>query len=941
MRHSQVLTSLLLGAIVCLGFSAYAGPPDLTLNVIYFFANGETPDAGVILGTNGIFYGTTSTGGPNNSGGVYEVSRDGFLVDEIWLDGTNGAAPMAPLIQGPGGNFLGTASRGGVGNNGTVFRFVAGGQIQLVAAFARTNGATPLAPLVEGTNGWLYGTTFNGGTNEMGGIFAITGEGAFTNLYSFGNTNAVGANPAAGLIRGTDGNLYGTTEYGGDNGLGTVFRLGYAGALTNLASFSKDTGAFPGELVEDAHGNFFGPATSGGFAMGGTIFKLNTSTNLEAFFTFGITNGDAPDSPLIAGRDGNWYGATEQGGASGSGTLFSLDTNGFLTELISFTNANGAYPRSGMVLGPDGNFYGTTSSGGAHGFGEIYELTGFPPQIITPPANQVWGKNAAANFSVTAGGSAPLSYQWQLDGTNLAGATDSTLTISHEELTNSGTYTVIVSNSYGEISTNALLSVTPPTIAITPLPATVSSASLTISGTANDPNGVATVLCQLNSNGWTAASGTTHWQTNVTLRPGTNLFEAESVDPVGNPSAIKRVTIFYATVSPLTLETNGLGAISAEFKGTNLTVGRGYTVQAVPGKDQLFSSWSGSLSATNNPLNFVMQSNMVLRANFITNPFIAAAGTYDGLFSASDGIAGQSAGLLRNLVIGPAGAYSGQLVLRGVAHGFMGRFDASAQSQTTVLRATDQGGSLALTLALNGDEVTGTVSGTDSGGWNSTLLAEQAAKSASAEYTMIIPPGPGAPTDCPPGYGYALLTNHNGLLTVNGATADGASFTESVSIVGAGDVPFYASLYGNTGLLFGWLNINGGLTETNVWWITPSASSAFYPGGFTNNFAILASAWTRPPTDLLPAGMLTISNTSIALDFPVSIINDTLAKLPGSPTNSLTGIFYPSTGLLKITFGNGAGRATTMGYAAILRDSTNGYGYFVTKTNAGTILLHP
>jgi len=700
-------------------------------------------------------------------------------------------------------------------------------------------------------------------------------------------------------------------------------------------------------LIEDAAGNFYGPTISGGAAFAGTIFKLSPFGGARTFFTFDINNGANPNSPLTVGNDGNWYGTTEEGGAFGAGTIFRLNAMGFLTNLISFDGPDGALPRSGVIQGTDGNFYGTTPQGGAYGFGEIYQLTGFAPVIVTPPASRKWASNSTALFSVVAEGSGPLSYQWVFDGTNsIPGATNASLVVSHAQLTNSGTYTVIVSNAYGAVTnSNAVLSVTAPTVVIVAPPATVSNASLTILGTAAGPAGVASVLCQLNSNGWFAPSGTTHWQTAVFLQPGTNTFQAQSFDPVGNASAIKSIAFFYATVSPLTLQTNGHGSISTSFKGTNLIVDRSYTVRAIPGTGQLFLGWSGSAPATANPLTFVMQSNMVVQAKFFTNPFIAAAGIYDGLFFDTNAVGEQSSGLLSSLVIKTTGAYSGVVAIKGVHFGFTGSFDVAEQQSTpTVARPDAQGGPLALNMTLGANEVTGTISGNDEGGWTSALLAEKAGPFAgSAEYTLLIPPGLGAPSASPPGYGYALVTNHNGVVALAGALADGAAFSQTASVVGAGNVPFYASLYGNTGLLFGWLNVDGGLTGANLWWIkTPSASSALYTNGFTNIVTnALASAWTKPPANYLPSGALTISNTSLALDFPVSITNSTMLKEAGSPTNSLTGVFSPKTGLLKITFGNGAGKATTVGYCAILGDSTNGGGYFLTKTNAGTILLSP
>ena len=142
--------------------------------------------------------------------------------------------------------------------------------------------------------------------------------------------------------------------------------------------------------------------------------------------------------------------------------------------------------------------------------------------------------------------------------------------------------------------------------------------------------------------------------------------------------------------------------------------------------------------------------------------------------------------------------------------------------------------------------------------------------------------------------------------------------------------------------MLGWLNVADGLTATNLWWIRVPSSTGLYTNGFTNVVSdVLTSTWSKPMANYLPSGTLTISNTSLALDYVVSITNSALLKEAGSPTNALSGTFFPKTGLLKITFGNGAGKATTVGYAAILGDSTNGGGYFLTKTNAGTIILQP
>ena len=939
MHLRRKLTLLTLILVTCSARSTRAQQTVPTLNVLYSFANGASPNAGVVVGTNGSLYGTTATGGPGDFGGIFAVTSNGVLTNMIWLNGTNGATPLAPLIQDKQGNFYGTASSGGFQSNGTIFEITSAGLFKLLDSFDFTNGSAPMGPLLEGSNGWFYGTAFDGGSNHLGSIFRFQVGAPIGRVYSFGGTN--GANPASGLIQGTDGNLYGTTENGGAYGLGTVFQMTYGGGLTTLYSFSNGAGAFPGGLVEGIRGSFFGTTISGGTDLDGTIFNLSLFGEPQTLFTFDIVNGAKPNSPLTSGNDGDLYGTTAEGGAFGQGTIFRFNPRGFIqADLISFNGPNGALPASGLILAGDGNLYGTTSAGGAYGYGEIYRLSGFPPSILSPPASQKWASNATVQFSVMAGGSAPLSYQWLFDSTNaIPGTTDATLVVTHERLTNSGSYTVVVSNAYGVTNALAVLSVVAPAISIAGVPATVTNSSLSISGTASDPNGIASVLCQLNSNGWFAASGTTKWQTNVTLLPGTNTFQAESLDPLGNTSAIKKVAIFYSVASPITLQSNGLGSIHAGFTGTNLIIDRNYTVRAMPATGWLFASWAGSVSGTNNPLSFVMQSNFTITANFVTNPFIAVAGTYGGLFVDTNAVAEASAGLVSDLVIQNSGAYSGTVVVRGVRHGFSGYFDVLEQSSTTVGRTAAQGGPLAMELTLNASEVTGSISGTDDGGWTSPVLAERVGKfTGSAEYTTLIPPSQG-----PPGDGYVLVTNHNGVVTLSGATADGGAISQTVSLVGAGDLPLYASLYGNAGLMIGWLNLNNGLTAPNLWWIKPASSTTLlYSNGFTNIVTnVLTSAWTVPPANYLPSAALTISNTSLGLDFAIAITNSTLLKQAGSPTNSLKGTFSPKTGLLKITFGNGAGKATTSGYAAILQDSTNGGGYFLTKTNAGAIILSP
>ncbi|MGO8837239.1 MAG: choice-of-anchor tandem repeat GloVer-containing protein [Limisphaerales bacterium] len=217
-----------------------------------------------------------------------------------------------------------------------------------------------------------------------------TASGAVTldTLYSFGhNTNNNGSLPV-GLVQGADGNFYGTTDYGGTNGCGTVFRISMNGGLTAIAFFNGTNGYQPvGQLVQGMNGACYGTTLYGGTNGGyGTVFQVTTNgvlTSLVSFTNDGI-HGYYPAGDLTAGADGNFYGTTYYGGTNGDyGTIYKMTPAGMVNTLVSFAGTNGYYPAAGLVQGADGNFYGTTYYGGTNGgYGTVYKVT--PGGVITP-----------------------------------------------------------------------------------------------------------------------------------------------------------------------------------------------------------------------------------------------------------------------------------------------------------------------------------------------------------------------------------------------------------------------------------------------------------------------------------------------------------------------------------------------------------------------------
>lgn len=252
------------------------------------------------------------------------------------------------------------------------------GEIQLLGSFAGSNGANPYSGLALGADGNYYGTTHQGGTNGLpsglGSIYRLTPAGAVTTLHSFG-AMPNGNRPVAGLTLGADGHFYGVTWQGGTSGGGTFFRFTTNGTLTTLYSFSSGVGTRPsGRLMLAQDGFFYGTAQLGGGGYG-TVYRISTNGALFTVHAFNSTNGANPYAEVMQSPDGILYGTTVNGGSSNLGTVFGLTTNGVLTTLISFTNANGANPYGGVVWGGAGWLYGTTAYGGANGYGTVYRVS--------------------------------------------------------------------------------------------------------------------------------------------------------------------------------------------------------------------------------------------------------------------------------------------------------------------------------------------------------------------------------------------------------------------------------------------------------------------------------------------------------------------------------------------------------------------------------------
>ena len=363
----------------------YASGP--TTLVTFNGSNGKNSYGRLTADANGDLFGTTYSGGAFGSGTLFEIRNTGTLATPTYanapttlvdFNGSNGANPYAGLIADAKGDLFGTTSAGGANNDGTVFEIKNAGTVDApiyasapttLVTFNGSNGASSFAELTVDVNGNLFGTTSVGGANYnplhpsgwSGTVFEIKNAGtadapiyvsAPTTLVSFGGPN--GAQPWAGLTADANGDLFGTTYEGGADFNGTTFNDGF-GTVFEI----KNTGTVAAPVYASA------PATVASFT--------------------GYPNGENPTDTLTVDANGDLFGTTSFGGATNSGTVFEIKNTGTLaapiyattpTTLVSFGGPSGEQPSAGLTVDANGDLFGTTDNGGTNGDGTVFEISG-------------------------------------------------------------------------------------------------------------------------------------------------------------------------------------------------------------------------------------------------------------------------------------------------------------------------------------------------------------------------------------------------------------------------------------------------------------------------------------------------------------------------------------------------------------------------------------
>jgi uncharacterized repeat protein (TIGR03803 family) len=298
----------------------------------------------------------------------------------------DGQYPSAGVLRDSEGNLYGVTYEGGAFGFGTIFEVNTSGKETVLHSFRGGDGAYPNSALICDEVGNLYGTTYGSIPNYgrclfgCGTVFRLDRAGKLTVLYAFsGGSDGGNPTPTAGLIRDEEGNLYGTTNGGGDlgctgsgYGCGVVFKLDQSGKETVLFAFNDYDGAQPaGGLIQDQAGNFYGVTAYGGKFFWGTVFKLDTAGKETILYSFSNkADGGIPSGTLVPDGKGNLYGTTQSGGTAclpgGCGTVFKLTKSNNESVVYSFPGGEyGVEPEGNLLRGTGGDLYGTTQLGGS------------------------------------------------------------------------------------------------------------------------------------------------------------------------------------------------------------------------------------------------------------------------------------------------------------------------------------------------------------------------------------------------------------------------------------------------------------------------------------------------------------------------------------------------------------------------------------------------
>ena len=359
-----------------------------------------------ISDAKGNLYGATGSGGTYSLGTVFMLTLAGketVLYEFKGQANGDGASPHGRLAFDAKGNIYGTTQSGGTNNTGTVYELSPKSDgkwtekvLYNFSATGTADGADPSGGMIIASDGTMYSTTPDGGAYGAGTVFSLkkTSKGWKQSVILSLNGTSTGGYPYEGLMTDSAGNLYGAAPAGGANGDGIIYRLsstkkGWVDTI--LHSFTNEDGDGSGlywiDLISDKSGNIYGATSFGGTNGTGMVWELVYSETKKTYtesilYDFGASGGGDGNNPyggLAMDSDGNLYGTTLNGGSANLGAFYKLTKDGKKwkeTVLHSFLGANdGDAPTGNPYVDAKGRLYGMAETGGKSNMGVVYRIT--------------------------------------------------------------------------------------------------------------------------------------------------------------------------------------------------------------------------------------------------------------------------------------------------------------------------------------------------------------------------------------------------------------------------------------------------------------------------------------------------------------------------------------------------------------------------------------
>jgi uncharacterized repeat protein (TIGR03803 family) len=401
LRVSVIASGLTVLLLKLVSASAAAAP---AFTVLHSFPCCQgLPKAVVFDNANQTLYGVAATSGDTGNGSAFAISSDGgFTTLYSFAGTTDGQAPNNLVQARDGGLYITTQLDGNTSGCGKLVNLMLDGTETTMHGFTGPDGCTPSGLFYSNEGKSILVSTLLGGTVDDGTLSSFNRHLRQTIIRSYDGSAGGCANPG-GELKTPYGEIYGTTESGGDYGHGCLYRIARNGAYTVLHSFTGDEGALPVGTLRYQTNTFhqnevWGVTEYGGLFGGGVVYKFNIDTDdFSVEINMGAPEGPAgnatagepgnpgtnPAAGVIVDKHGNTFGTTAFGGdpscSQGCGTVFELTAAGKFHVLHTFAGTDGAYPNSTLSMDKGGNLYGTTlfggGSGGTNGFGVVFKVT--------------------------------------------------------------------------------------------------------------------------------------------------------------------------------------------------------------------------------------------------------------------------------------------------------------------------------------------------------------------------------------------------------------------------------------------------------------------------------------------------------------------------------------------------------------------------------------